>query len=168
MESYLLLKKGSDGEVVNSFTRWGIVCCKVPFKIGCKTKSLATHDWADEDGEDTYIPSQLRYESYDTEFEFAYKGEELALNAMNLGLAMVQIGSFKNWLCGRGGTGASLSIYSPFSRIGRQGCYLSSLSDEAPCVMSKYHGSNLYHENVVTFKATFRVTDPATDIVLSE
>lgn len=171
MESYVLFRKGSDGEVVNSFSRWGIVCCKVPFKAGCETKDLAAYSWYDEDGEDTYIPSQLRHKAYNAEFEFAYKGDELAIDAMNLGLALTQIDRFKDWLSGKDGvtpTGSSLSIYSPFSRIGRQGCYLVSISDEAPCVISKQHGSNLYHETVVTFKVTFKVTDPVTDITLSE
>lgn len=169
-ETYLLFKRGESGEVVNSFLRWGIVCCKVPFKAGCKTKSLATRNWSDEDGEDAYVPSQLRYESYDAEFEFAYKGEELASNVMNLGLALTQIELFKTWLSGKDGDvyGASLSIYSPYSCIGRQGCYLLSISDEAPCVIPKQHGSNLYHENVVTFKATFRVTDPVNNVILAE
>ena len=36
----LLFQKGS-GNVVNSYTQWGIVCCKVPFKAGGKTKELA-------------------------------------------------------------------------------------------------------------------------------
>ena len=39
----LLFQKGET--VVNSFTQWGIVCCKVPFKAGGKTKELPKQDW---------------------------------------------------------------------------------------------------------------------------
>ena len=169
----LLFKKGN-GAVKNSFTEWGIVCKKVPFKAGGKTKDLAKVDWADEHGEDAYIPSKLMFEAYDAEFEFAYKGQELATNPFDLDLAFTQIKAFKKWLAGLddptnhpNGTGAELKIYSPYSTIGRQGCYLLEIGDEEPHVQTKYDAGNLYHENVVTFKVKFRVTDPMTDITLS-
>lgn len=165
----LLFQKGS-GNVVNSFTQWGIVCCKVPFKAGGKTKELAKNGWQDEHGEDTYIPSKLMFEAYDAEFEMAYKGEELATNPFDLDLAFTWINAFKKWLSGNdttSGSGAELKIYSPFETIGRQGCYLLEISDEEPCVLTKQSKGNMYHENVVTFKVKFRVTDPMTDIVLS-
>lgn len=166
-EYTILFRKGSDGNVVNSFTQWGIVCCKVPFKAGGKTKDVAVRDWHDEHGEDAYIPTSLYYEAYDAEFEFAYQGEELATSVMNLSLALTQIENFKHWLSGVSNSGASLCIYSPFSRIGRQGCYVKNISDESPCVMVKGRGTNIYHENVVTFKVTFRVTDPRTSVTLA-
>ena len=165
----LLFQKGS-GSVVNSFTQWGIVCCKVPFKAGGKTKELAKNNWYDEQGEDAYIPSKLMFDAYDVEFELAYKGEEIATNPFDLDLAFTQIKAFKKWLSGNNtsaGSGAELKIYSPYSTIGRQGCYLLEISDEDPCVLTRQNSSNVYHENVVTFKVKFRVTDPVTDIVLA-
>ena len=62
--------------------------------------------------------------------------------------------------------GDELKIYSPYSTIGRQGCYLLEISDEDPVVQVKQAGGNVYHENVVTFKVKFRVTDPMTDVTL--
>ena len=165
----LLFKKGST--VVNSFTQWGIVCAKVPFKAGGKTKELAKKDWRDQHGEDAYIPNKLMFEAYDAEFELAYQGQELASNPFNLNKAFVCIDTFKKWLSGNdtaAGSGATLSIYSPFSTIGRQGCYLSEISDEEPHVHLKQEMNNLYNENVVTFKVKFRVTDPMTNIVLHD
>lgn len=165
----LLFQKGS-GNVVNSYTQWGIVCCKVPFKAGGKTKELAKNEWQDEHGEDTYIPSKLMFEAYDAEFEMAYKGEELATNPFDLDLAFTRINAFKKWLSGNdttSGSGAELKIYSPFETIGRQGCYLLEISDEEPCVLTKQSKGNIYHENVATFKVKFRITDPMTDIVLT-
>lgn len=160
----LYIKKGST--VVDTFSEWGIVCCAVPFKAGGRTKTLAKRDWYDEHGEDTYIPAKLFMEAYDAEFEFAYKGKELASNPFNLGLAFQCIDSFKQWLSGNdsvSGTGAELSIYSPFSLIGKTGCYLLEISDEDPCVQTAYEDGNLYNENVVTFKAKFRVTEPMSE-----
>jgi len=166
----LLIKKGS-GSVVNTYSQWHIACIHVPFKAGGKTKELPKRDWFDEHGEDVYFPQQMMFEAYDAEFEMAYCGKELASNPFNLSLAVTQIESFKQWLSGNnlsGGSGTELKIYSPYSTIGRQGCYLVEISDEDPHLQTVQDGSNIYHENVVTFKVKFRVTDPITDITLSE
>lgn len=165
----LLFQKGS-GTVVDSFSQWGIVCREVPFKVGGKSKEPAKREWYDEHGDDAFIPNKLMLEAYDAEFEMAYKGQELATNPFNLSLAMTNIGNFKKWLTGNdnsSGTGAELKIYSPYSAIGRQKCYLLDIDDEEPCVMTKQEGGNVYNENVVTFKVKFRVTDPLTDITLT-
>ena len=166
----LLFQKGS-GSVVNSFTQWGIVCCKVPFKAGGKTKEPAKRDWHDEHGEDAYLPSKLMFEPYDAEFEMAYMGKELATNPFNLSLAMTKIEAFKKWLSGNNttdGSGSELKIYSPYAAIGRQKCYLSEISNEDARVVTRQEGGSIYNENVVTFKVKFRVCDPMTDITLSE
>ena len=163
----LMFQKGNT--IVNSLTQWGIVCCKVPFKAGGKTKELAKKEWYDQHGEDTYIPNMLMFEAYDAEFELAYQGQELANNPFNLNKAFTQIDNFKKWLSGNdnvSGSGATLKIYSPFSTIGRQGCYLLEISDEEPHVQLKQEMGNLYNENVVTFKVKFRVTDPMTNITI--
>lgn len=163
-----MFQKG-EGEVINSYDQWGIVCCKVPFKAGGKTKELAKRDWHDEHGEDAYIPAKVMFDAYDAEFELAYKGQELAENPFNLSLAFQMVDSFKRWLSGNdttSGSGAELKIYSPFSTIGRQGCHLLEISDEDPIVRTKQENGNLYHENVLTFKVSFRVTDPMTNVVL--
>lgn len=164
-ERYTLLLQKEGGNVVNSFTQWGIVCAKVPFKAGWKTKDLPKRDWKDENGEDVYIPAKIPVEAYDAEFEMAYKGQELSSNPFNLHLALAQIDAFKKWLTGNDteeGSGAMLSIYSPYSTIGRQKCYLLEIGSEEPHVQVKQEGNNLYNENVVTFKVKFRVTDPVT------
>lgn len=105
------------------------------------------------------------FEAYDAEFEMAYAGQELATNPFDLDLALTQIETFKKWLTGNNtenGSGSELKIYSPYTTIGRQGCYLLEISNEEPHVQLKQEGSNLYHENIVTFKVKFRVTDPVT------
>lgn len=166
----LLIQKGGGG-VVNTYTQWGIVCCKVPFRAGGETKELPTNNWYDEHGEDSYKPSKLMFNAYDAEFEMAYAGQELASNPFDLDLAFTQIDDFKKWISGNdteAGSGSTLKIYSPFSTIGRQECYLKEISDEEPHVQTKEQNGNLYHENVLTFKVAFRVCDPMTNIVLDE
>ena len=166
---YALLFQKGNGLVVNSYTQWGIVCVDVPFNAGGKTKELPKVEWNDEHGEDTYIPNKLLFEAYEAEFELAYCGRELATNPFNLSLAFSKIDEFKKWISGNDSSngGANLKIYSPYSTIGRQGCYLMEISDESPHVQTVQDGNNLYHENIVTFKVKFKVTDPITNITLT-
>ena len=167
---YAILFKKASENVVNSYTQWGIVCANVPFKSGGKTKDLPVREYFDENGEDTYIPPALKFDAYDMEFEMAYAGKELASNPFNLSLAYTKIKDFKKWLSGNdglGSTGAELKIYSSYSTIGRQGCYLLDIDDEETHLQLMQQGGNLYHENVLTFKVKFRVTDPMTDITLT-
>lgn len=166
----LLFQKEGSNIVYNSFTNWGIVCSKVPFKAGGNTKELAKRSWSDEHGEDVYIPEKLMFEAYDAEFELAYKGQELSSNPFNLSLAFSRINAFKKWLSGNdtsSGSGASLTIYSPYSTIGRKDCYLLEIGEEDPHVQLKEERGNEYNENVVTFKAAFRIADPMTEITYS-
>lgn len=170
-EKYALLFRKGSNTIVNSYTQWGIVCVKVPFAIGGKTKEPAKREYYDEHGEDTYLPTKLMMQAYDAEFELAYAGKELASNPFDLSLAESQIKTFKKWLTGNdtaAGSGSELKIYSPYSTIGRQGCYLTEISDEEPHLQLVQEAGNVYNENVVTFKVKFRVTDPMTDIVLTE
>lgn len=164
--SLLFQKEG--GEVVDSFSAWGIVCLKVPFDAGGKVKELPKRDWSDEDGYDVFVPSKLSFEGYESEFELAYKGQELSTSPFNLSLAFSRIDAFKKWLSGHDSSSpsASLSIYSPYSDIGRRDCYLSSISDESPHLQLKGENGNVYNETVVTFKVKFWVNDPVTNIVL--
>lgn len=161
-----MLKKG-DSATVNTFTKWGIACCKNPFKTGGKSKELAKRNWHDEHGEDVYMPKKLMMEAYDVEFEL---GCIVNSDGFNLSKAFEKITSFKNWLTGNDteeGSGAELKIYSPFTGIGRQGCYLLEVDDEDPHLQLKQTAGNIYNENVLTFKVKFRITDPVTDITLS-
>ena len=169
-DRYTLLFQKGNGNVINSFAQWGIVCCKVPFKAGGKVKDFSERDWSDEHGSDTYFPAKSCFEAYDAEFEMAYKGQELASNPFNLSLAMTAISNFKKWLSGndtQNGSGTELKIYSPYSSIGRQKCFLVEISDEEPHLQMKDEGGNHYHENIVTFKVKFKVADPMTDITLT-
>lgn len=165
-----MMKKG-DESVVNSYTTWSIACCKVPFSAGGKTKELPKREWYDEHGDDVYIPGKMMMEAYDVEFEL---GCVVNGNALNLSAALEKITSFRKWLTGNDdlsqhpeGTGAEFKIYSPYSTIGRQGCYLLEISDEEPHLQLKESAGNVYKENVLTFKVKFRVTDPVTDITLT-
>lgn len=163
----LYIKKGND--IRNTMSVWNIGCISIPFRVGGTVKELAKRDWPDEHGEDVFIPAKLPFEAYDAEFEMAYVGKELASNPFDVSLACSQIDNFKKWLSGNDsdeGTGAELSIYSPYTTMGRK-CYLKEISGEEPHVQLKQENGNLYNENIVTFKVTFRVIDPMTNVSLT-
>lgn len=149
----LLQKMMSDAPVIDTLDSWGIVCKDFPFKLYGEAKELSSRSWKDEDGEDEYVPSELKLDSYDLKVDFAYKG--------NINTANAQIREFLDYLTGRGGTGAELRVYDTYTRIGRKNVRFKSV-DEDVFVRSESEG------DVVTFKVTFRVNDPVTDITLSK
>lgn len=145
-------KDKAGSQVIDTNARWKIVCKDFPFKLSGETKALSKRDWADENGEDTYFPSQLKIKAYDLEVEFAYKGEMNTANA--------QIKNFLDYLTGVSDAGTSLSVYDTYTKIGRRGIYFKSIDPDL-FVRKTDEG------DVVTFKIVFRVTDPATQITLN-
>ena len=76
VEAYsILFQKDSEGaKVKDLLTDWGMVCTDFPFDLYPETKDLPKRDWADEDGEDTFIPDVLPLKAYDLEAGICYKG----------------------------------------------------------------------------------------------
>lgn len=149
----LFKKMKDDAPVVDTFDNWGIVCKDFPFKLYGEAKELSSHDWHDEDGDDEYIPSELKIASYELDVEFAYKG---AMDTANS-----KISDFLDYLTGRGGTGAELQVYDTYTKIGRQGVRFTSVDDDV--FWRQEEGGD-----VVVFVVTFKVNDPMTDITLSK
>lgn len=149
----LFKKMKSDALVVDTLDNWGIVCKDFPFKLYGEAKELSNTDWMDEDGDDEYIPSELKIASYEMEVEFAYKG---AMNSAN-----TNIKAFLDYLTGRGGTGAELMVYDTYTKIGRQSVRYVSVDDDI--FWRQEEGGD-----IVVFVVTFKVNDPITDIVLSK
>lgn len=137
-------KEGSPSkDLVSDF---GMVCISFPFQLGFESKDVTTDDWIEEDGEDSFEPDILTLKAYDLEAEIGYKGEDFN----------TKLRAFLNYLIGLDGNGVKLKVYNPHSKIGRKG--LRFLKYE-PVVSSS---------DVFTFKLTFRVTDPRTEISLVE
>lgn len=150
----ILFKKMNDNaSVVDTLDNWGIVCKEFPFKLYGEAKELPSHDWKDEDGEDEYVPNELKLASYEIDVEFAYKG--------STGTANKKIKDFLDYLTGRGGTGAELSVYDTYTRIGRQHVRFVSVEDD---VFLRQEESG----DVIVFVVTFKVNDPVTEITLSK
>lgn len=151
----ILFKKMNDDDalVVDTLDDWGIVCKDFPFKLYGEAKELPSNGWKDEDGDDEYIPKELKIAAYEVDVEFAYKGD---MNTAN-----TEIRGFLDYLTGRGGTGAELMVYDTYTKIGRQGVRFVSVDDD---VFYRQEDSG----DVVVFAVTFKVNDPVTDIILTK
>jgi hypothetical protein len=123
---------------------FGMVCISFPFQSGFETKEVTTEDWIEEDGEDSFEPDILPLKAYDLEAEIGYQGSNFK----------AKLKSFLDYLIGLDGNGVKLKVYNPHSKIGRKG--LRFIKYE-PVFSSS---------DVFTFKVTFRVTDPRTEISL--
>ena len=72
-------KNKSGSPVLDTYTEWSIVCKDFPFMPYGESKDLPAREWADEDGEDTFFPEEIKLKAYDIDVEFAYKGETARL-----------------------------------------------------------------------------------------
>lgn len=156
MDTSLLIRKGDSGTVYDTETQWGVVCSGFPFKVYSETKSLPQNDWADEDGLDVYYPSRLRIKAYSLDVELACKSTSGNLATM--------VKSFLDYLTGQSTSGTSLTIYDTHTKIGRKGCYVTGIDNDM-YVKQRLNGNGV--EEVATFKVTFNVCDPLTQVTLS-
>lgn len=145
----ILMQKETDGaEVKDSLADFGVALTEADCQWGGEVKELASRDWDGEDGEDTYIPSVLPLEAYDAKFELACKGSDAYGKMMTL----------RSYLTGTDGSGAELRLYTAWGGWGRKGVYLKKIEDAE----LHYSAGTGW---VMEFSATFRVTDPRTEIV---
>lgn len=146
-------KMKNDALVVDTLDNWGIVCKEFPFKLCGEAKELPTNEWMDEDGDDEYVPEELKMASYELEVEFVYKGE--------FGEANTKIKGFLDYLTGRDGSGAELEVYDTYTKIGRQ--HIRYVGVEEDVMWRQEEGGD-----VVVLVVTFKVNDPVTDITLNK
>lgn len=150
--SLLMQKETPNAEVKDLLYDFGMVCTDVPYIMIPSIKELPYNDWADEHGDDVYIPDSLKIKSYDWEIGICYKGD---MNTANTALELLL-----NYLTGLDGSGVKIKIYNPHIAIGRQGCYFTGTSN--------YSLSRTRYGDIAEFKIRFKVTDPVTKISLSK
>lgn len=140
------------GSVVDSYTAYKVVCQECPFKVLPETKEPAKRDWNDEDGEDTYIPSDgLKAKAYDMEVKFLYVGKEADMAS--------DLKAFITFINGRNTGGSSLlAIYDEYTQTGRRGVYVQNVDNDL------FYYNDTDTDAIAQFKVKFRVTDPVTNI----
>jgi len=152
------------GDVVDTYTKFGVVCQEMPFKYLPETKDLPKRDWYDEDGEDVYIPTDgMKFKAYDVEAKFLYVGTESNMAS--------KLKAFKDFICGKknivSGVTVStthnvmLKIYDEYTRTGRRGVYVQSVSNDL------FFFNDVSIDAIAQFKVKFRVTDPVYEVTYS-
>ncbi|MBR8739005.1 hypothetical protein IX296_002019 [Bacteroides pyogenes] len=151
----ILMQKMKGGSPIKDLVGdFDIVCVEIPFEPFGETKDLTTRDWADEDGEDVYVPQMLRIKAYDWKIKAACKGETSTK-------VIDKITALTGYLSGASdGNGAEMKIYSSHLDIGRKNVYMKSVGDFE-------HFKDAAGNEVVEFSITFRVADPRTQIIPS-
>jgi hypothetical protein len=91
------------------------------------------------------------------EVTFLYKGQQNSFSG--------NLRDFLDFLSGKDGDGARLTIYDTYNNVGRNDVYFKSIS---PDVFVKQNVSNNANgQEIASFKVTFNVGDPVTDVVLT-
>ena len=150
----ILFKKTKEGSsVIDTLDKWGIVCKEFPFKLYGEAKDLYSNSWLDQDGDEQYVPDQIRIKAYEIDVEFAYKGAYKSGNSV--------IKSFLDYLTGRDGSGANLLVYDTYTGIGRKDVHYLDIDND---LFYRMKGN----EEVITFFVKFRVNNPTEDITLTK
>ena len=148
----ILFQKMKSGAPVKDFLdNFGMVCTDFPLPSQGDVKDLPKRDWADEDGEDTYIPDTLPLKAYDIKISVCYNGTK--------GTAMDKLEALIDYLTGADNYGSRLKIYNAHTRTGRQDVYLSKISNT-----ELWQGED---EEILEFDMELHVCDPKTRIVPS-
>ena len=137
----ILFQKGAGGEIKDFLSAFNIGVKNKPLFVPTEMKDLPSRDWAGEDGEDTFFPTNAKYKAYDIDVDVHYKGAWCSFPAV---LSSVFTYLTKN--------GTELNIYSPYTQTGCKGAYFKGFSD------FDFHRDNEGED--VGFKMKFRVTKP--------
>lgn len=141
------------GDVVDILDRYNVACITFPFKLAPKSSKLIEREWPGEDGKDVYIPKTgLPIDDYDIEVSFCYKG--------TLDKIKNDMSEFLNFIRGRNekATGGRLFVYDENVGFGRKDVVVSSIDD------STYQADESDPDAIFSFKVTFHVYDPSTDL----
>ena len=146
----LLMQKVTDGApLMDLEDDFDMVCLSFPFAHSNSRKEPAFNDWPDEDGEDVYTGGKIYRNAYDIEAEFGYKGHFSGV--------YTAVKKFVDYLDGTSDGCGFLKVYQNYTKIGRNNVYLKEFGDSEFFVQQE--------EGVITFKLTFRVCDPTSEII---
>lgn len=140
------------GNAIDTQEEFNVVCEDFPFDYLPDVKDLAKREWADENGEDVYVPQDgLKFKAYDVDVTFLYVGTQENMQT--------DISSFISFITGRNSGGSPiLAIYDEFTLIGRRGVIVSKIDN------TLFTYDDINEQVIARFKVKFRVTDPTTNI----
>lgn len=110
---------GSTGDIsvkdtVNAF---GVYCKEFPFAYNLKAKELYKNSWHDTNGDDEYVPSTLKMESYELTATFVMKDASLTIRS--------NFKAFLNYI-----VSGELKVYDKYTNIGKQNVRFVSVEDD--------------------------------------
>ena len=145
------------GDTLDTYETWNIVCSKSPFRRYGDPKDVVSRNWLDEQGEDVYIPQDIKYKKFDAEFTFLCNGSESDVKENVKGFLSFLTGKS----CSQYNTpvGSRLAIYDTYNSIGWKDVRLKSFSNDG-ILLNK--GED---EVVLEFKVMFEVFDPYTNVI---
>lgn len=129
------------GQIKELLAHFGIYTGNVPFVNDVKVKQLPKNSWYDEDGDDEYVPAELKLEAYEMSFEIGYKGAFKS--------APSAIGAFVDYLTEIG----EFSLYCDYNNVGNSSCRFVSLSK--PTLAISDEDGDIYKWNL-----TLKVNNP--------
>lgn len=148
----------TSGLAQDTLAQWYIVCAESPFRPYGDPKEVSSREWLDEHGKDVYIPSDVKYKSFDAEVTFLCTGIDTSLKE--------NVRDFFNFLTGKSSRvapqpiGARLAIYDTFNGMGWKDVRVKSFSPEALLMYDQ-------EEAILRFKVIFEVCDPYTEVYLT-
>ena len=119
-------KSRTGSPVVESIASWGMYCMSIPFGPMPSSKELSKNEWADEDGDDEYIPEQLAIKGYSMTVKLGFKGDKNSANA--------SLRKMLGYLTGADGSGVEMKYYCDYTKEGRSGVRFVKINDEAELV----------------------------------
>lgn len=144
----------TEPETKETGSDFGFYGMEIPFKMQYSVKDPEKNDWADEDGDDEYIPDGgLKMQAFEIEIKLGYKGDKKTAND--------RLQNLLNYLTGRDGTGSTMKLYSTYTGIGYNDVRFKSISDDAELVRDD-------DGDILIIKVTLKVNDPITRVVLGQ
>lgn len=67
---FYIQKMGSGNSCWDSLNKWDMAVKSFPFKYLPEAKTTGSNDWFDQNGDDEYVPSELKFKAYEIEAEF--------------------------------------------------------------------------------------------------
>lgn len=146
---FYVQKERSDAPVMEMGEDFGFYETESKFYGLNEVKDLPKRTWYDEDGDDEFVPDEMKYKAYEMSVKFGYKGTKFSANA--------KVKALQDYL-----SGGTFKFYDSYNSVGRQNVRFSGISDDAELVRDDTDGDIL----IVTVK--MKVNDPRTDITLNK
>lgn len=143
------IQKETDGaEVKELGSDFGFYEMECKFYGGNTVKDVAKRDWYDEDGDDEFVPDELKYKAYEATVKFGYKGDKNTANA--------KLKALQDYL-----SGGTFKMYDSYNLIGRKGVRFIGISDDAELVRDDDDG------DILCVNIKLKVNDPRTEVSLT-